>query len=181
MTETPILIETSFADAIAIIAAAPELSEHIRMHWPSSMRQVAKFMDRSPKDIPARYSAIRADLSQLHHAPAGLTAKTLQNHKSNTKSALLWLAREKGVPEYGAPLTAAWEKLRAEVRGSVARSRLSSFMRYATPTAADVEYRQAGPVQAELGGDETLLGLLRFFKRFGSLGEISSGVHAVLR
>jgi hypothetical protein len=27
----------------------------------------------------------------------------------------------------------------------------------------------------------TLLGLLRFFKRFGSLGEISSGVHAVLR
>jgi hypothetical protein len=29
MTETPILIETSFADAIAIIAAAPELSEQI--------------------------------------------------------------------------------------------------------------------------------------------------------
>jgi hypothetical protein len=81
------------------------------------MRQVAKFMDRSPKDIPARYSAIRAHLSKLHHASAGLTAKTLQNHKSNTKSALLWLAREKGVPEHGAPLTAAWENLRARGQG----------------------------------------------------------------
>jgi hypothetical protein len=47
---------------------------------------------------------------------------------------------------------------------------------HAAPAAADVEYRQAGPVQAELGGDVTLLGLLRFFKRFGSLGEISAGV-----
>jgi hypothetical protein len=48
--------------------------------------------------------------------------------------------------------------------------------RHATPTAADVEYRQAGPVQAELGGDVTLLGLLRFFKRFSSLREIGAGV-----
>jgi hypothetical protein len=142
MTETPTLIETSFADAIAIIAAALELSEHVRIHWPSSMRQVAKFIDRSTKDIPARYSAIRAHLSKLHHAPAGLTAKTLQNHKSNTKSALLWLAREKGVPEHGAPLTAAWETLRAGVKDRLVRSRLSSIMRYCSannipPTEVD--------------------------------------------
>lgn len=61
---------------------------------------------------------------------AGLTAKTLQNHKSNTKSALLWLEREKGIPKHGAPLTAAWEELRAKVKDGVARSRLSSLMRY---------------------------------------------------
>jgi hypothetical protein len=130
MTENPILIETSFADAVAIIAAATELPEQTRRHWPSSMRQVAKIMDDPLGAIPARYSAIRADLSQLHHAPAGLTAKTLQNHKSNTKSALLWLAREKGVPEHGAPLTAAGETLRAGVKDRLVRSRLSSFMRY---------------------------------------------------
>lgn len=130
MTENPILIETSFADAVAIIAVAPELSEQTRRHWPTSMRQIARALDKPLEVIPARYSAIRADLSQLHQVPAGLTSKTLQNHKSNTKSALLWLAREKGVPENGAPLTAAWEKLRAEVRGGVARSRLSSFIRY---------------------------------------------------
>jgi hypothetical protein len=87
-------------------------------------------MDKPMEVIPARYSAVRADLLGLHHVPAGLTAKTLQNHKSNTKSALLWLAREKGVPKHGVPLTVEWEKLRVAVKDGVARSRLSSFMRY---------------------------------------------------
>ena len=45
MTENRILIETSFADAIAIIAAASELPEQTRKHWPSSMRQIAKALD----------------------------------------------------------------------------------------------------------------------------------------
>jgi Phage integrase family len=130
MTENSILIETSFADAIAIIAASQELSEQTRRHWPTSMRQIAKALDRPIEVIPARYSAVRADLAQLHQVPAGLTAKTLQNHKSNTKRALLWLEREKGVPKHGAPLAAAWEELRAKVQDGVARSRLSSLMRY---------------------------------------------------
>lgn len=42
MTENPILIETSFAEAVVIIAAAQELPEQTRRHWPSSMRQIAK-------------------------------------------------------------------------------------------------------------------------------------------
>ena len=130
MTEKPILIETSFADAIAIIAAASELPEQTRKHWASSMRQIAKALGKPMEVIPARYSAVRADLLALHHVPAGLTAKTMQNHKSNTKSALLRLARDKGVPEHGAPLTAEWEALRVAVKDGVVRSRLSSFMRY---------------------------------------------------
>jgi hypothetical protein len=52
---------------------------------------------------------------------AGLTAKTLQNHKSNAKSALLYLAREKGVPEHGAPLMEEWEALKAKIEGSLVR------------------------------------------------------------
>jgi integrase len=49
---------------------------------------------------------------------------------------LLWLAREKGVPEHGAPLVPAWENLRAEIKNGVARSRLSSFMRFCS--ASDI-------------------------------------------
>ena len=64
------------------------------------MRQIAKALDRPLEVIPARYSAVRADLINLHQVPAGLTAKTLQNHKSNAKGALLYLAREKGVSAY---------------------------------------------------------------------------------
>jgi len=130
MRENVVLIEQSFADAIAMIAAAEELPEEKRRHWMTSMRQVAKAWGKPPEVIPARYSAVRADLINLHEVPAGLTAKTLQNHKSNTKSALLYLAREKGVPEYGAPLMEEWETLKAKVNGSLVRHRLSSFMRF---------------------------------------------------
>ena len=130
MTECPVLIETSFADAIAIIAASDELSAQRKRHWATSLRQFAKWVDKPLEVIPARYSAVRAELAQLHEVPPGLTAKTMQNHKSNVKSALLWLAREKGIPKHGAPLTPTWERLRAEISDGVARSRLSSLMRF---------------------------------------------------
>jgi len=130
MHENVVLIERSFADAIAMIAEAVDLPEGKRRHWTTSLRQVAKALDRPLEVIPARYSAVRADLINLHEAPAGLTAKTLQNHKSNAKSALLYLAREKGVPEHGAPLMEEWEALKAKIEGSLVRHRLSSFMRF---------------------------------------------------
>src|SRR6476660_9923131 len=100
MTEDPVLIETSFADAVAIIAAAQELPEQKRRHWTTSLRQIAKAFDKPLEVIPARYSAVRADLIQLHEVPAGLTSKTLQNHKSNAKGAL----SGKGNPRARRPL-----------------------------------------------------------------------------
>jgi integrase len=132
-TETPsetILSETSFADAIAMIAATDELAEQTRRHWMTSLRQIAKALDKPLWLIPARYSAVRANLLGLHQVPAGLTPKTLRNHKSNVKSALLWLAREKGIPKHGAPLTPAWDALRAGIREGLVRFRLSSLMRF---------------------------------------------------
>jgi hypothetical protein len=142
MTPNPVLIETSFAEAIAIIMAADELPNQTRRHWATSLRQIARTLDRPLEVIPARYSAVRTDLLHLHEVPAGLTPKTLQNHKSNVKSALLWLAKEKGVPEHGAPLTPAWERLRSEIPGALVRSRLSSLMRFCSagniePTKVD--------------------------------------------
>jgi hypothetical protein len=130
MSQTPVLIETSFVDAIAIIAASSELPKQTRRHWTTSLRQIAKAWDKPLEVIPARLSAIRGDLARLHHVPAGLTLKTLRNHKSNVRSALRWLAREKRIPEHGAPLTPAWEKLRAQIKDRFVRWRLSSFMRF---------------------------------------------------
>jgi len=130
MSQTPLLIETSFVDAIAIIAASDELPKQTRRHWTTSLRQIAKALDRPLGVIPARLRAVRGDLARLHHAPTGLTLKTLRNHKSNVKSALLWLAREKGIPQHGAPLTPAWENLRDQIKDRFVRWRLSSFMRF---------------------------------------------------
>jgi integrase len=137
MTEKAVLIEKSFADAIAMIAAADELPELVRRHWPTSLRKIAQALDKSLEVIPARYSAVRADLLQLHRVPAGLTAKTLANHKSNVKRALIYLAREKGIPQYGAPLTPPWQKLVGGIGDGLIRSRLSSFMRFCS--ANDIE------------------------------------------
>jgi site-specific recombinase XerC len=130
MSQTPVLIEASFVDAIAIIAASDELPEQTRRHWVTSLRQIAKALDKPLEVIPARLSAVRADLARLHHAPTGLTPKTLQNHKSNVRGALRWLARDKGIPEHGAPLTPAWEGLRARLKDRFVRWRLSSLMRF---------------------------------------------------
>jgi Phage integrase family len=130
MSQTPVLIEPSFVDAIAIIAASDELPKQTQRHWTTSLRQIAKALDKPLGVIPARLGAVRADLARLHHVPAGLTLKTLRNHKSNVKSALLWLAREKRIPRHGAPLIPAWEDLRARIKDRFVRWRLSSFMRF---------------------------------------------------
>ena len=130
MTQNPVLLEPSFADAIGIIAASRELPEQTRRHFATSLRRTAKALDRPLELIPARYSAISKDLAHLHEVPAGLTAKTLRNHKSNVKGALLWLAREKDVPRHGAPLTPPWEALRVGIGNSRTRHRLSPLMRY---------------------------------------------------
>src|SRR5258707_1617133 len=130
MSQTPVLIEPSFADGIAIIAASDELPKQTQRHWTTSLRQIAKALDKPLEVIPARLRAVRADLARLHHAPVGRTLRTLRNHKSNVKSALLWLAREKGIPAHGAPLSPAWEDLRAQIKDRFVRWRLSSFMRF---------------------------------------------------
>src|SRR5262249_46353578 len=129
MSQTPVLIEPSFLDAIAIIAASDELPKQTRRHWTTSLRQLAKALDKPLEMIPARLRAVRGDLARLHHAPTGSTLKTLRNHKSNVKGALLWLAREKGIPQHGAPLTPAWAHLRDQIKDRFVRWRLSSFMR----------------------------------------------------
>jgi hypothetical protein len=66
MSEKPVLIEPSLADAIDIIAASEELREQTRRHWSSSLRQIAKALDKPLRVIPARYSAVRTDLAALH-------------------------------------------------------------------------------------------------------------------
>jgi hypothetical protein len=152
MSEPPGLIETSFLGAIAIITAADGLPTQTRRHWATSLRQIAKAFDKPLEVIPARLTAIRAELARLHHRPLGWTPKTLQNHRSNAKSALLWLAREKDVPRHGAPLAPAWAKLRVRIKDRFARWKLSSFMRFCSAN---------GIAPAEV--DETVL---ERFKRY---------------
>jgi len=159
MLENAGLIETSWAEAIVIITASPELPEQTRRHWATSLRQIAKVLDRPLEVIPARYSAVRADLLSLHEVPAGLTAKTLQNHKSNVKSALLWLAREKGIPEHGAPLSPECAALMNRIPDPLVRMRLSSFFRYLSANnIKPLELDEAEEKPATIGEFDWLFG-----------------------
>src|SRR5262245_19598098 len=127
-------IET-FADAIAVIAASPELPEQTRRHWPTSLRTIAKLLNQPLEVIPARYSALRPYLAELHHAPAGLTRKTVLNHQSNAKTALLWLELKMDMSERGIPLTPAWEELRRNISHKASRWKLASIMRFCSASS----------------------------------------------
>ena len=129
MTDTA-LLEPSFADLIAAIEQAPELSEQRRRHWVCSLQQIAHYLDRPATVIPARWSAVQRSVPQLHHARVGVTAKTLANHKSNVRGALRWFGKEHDLPQRGMPLSAEWVMFRDRIDDCRLRQRLSNLMRY---------------------------------------------------
>jgi integrase len=126
------LLEPSFADAIRAIEDASDLPNHLRQHWPCSLRRIADGLDRPLELIPARWSAIRQPVEKLHHARMDMTFKTLANHRANVRAALRWLAGEQGLPTRGAPLDEHWAKLRDGIRDKGVRARLYGLMRYAS-------------------------------------------------
>jgi hypothetical protein len=135
---TTALLEPSFADLIAAVAQAPDLSQQNRRHWVCSTRQIARLLDRPVEVIPARWSSVRFSVGQLHHARAGVTAKTLANHRANVQAALRWFGKEHDVPPRGIPLSANWARLRDKLDKQL-RQRLYSFMRYCSARRLDPE------------------------------------------
>jgi len=66
----------------------------------------------------------------LHHVPLDWVAKTLANHRSNAKAALIWFAREKDVLQHGVALSPAWDCLRVQLTDPSTRYRLMPLMRF---------------------------------------------------
>ena len=130
MSKNAPLLEPSFADAIAAIEAASDLSEQQRRHWVCSLRQIAKWLDRPVQTIPARWTSIRFAVEQLHHARVGVTAKTVANHRANVRAALRWFGKEHDVPARGVQLTPCWTKLRDGIEDLGRRKRLYGLFRY---------------------------------------------------
>src|SRR5262245_61194799 len=111
MTKTT-LSEPAFADVAAAIGPTSDLSPRTKSHWVCSLRQVARMIGRPMDSIPARWTSARQPIARLHHARVGTNPKTLANHKSNVRAALLWFGKAENVPSRGAVLTAEWEALR---------------------------------------------------------------------
>jgi integrase len=146
MTEKLCALEPTVADAIMAITAATELSVETRRHWRSSLLGIAKAFDQPPELIPARYSAIRARMAALHHAPLDWVPKTLANHKSNAKAALIWFAREKDVLPHGVALLPAWDRLRLKLTSPSTRYRLMPLMRFCSGVQIEPEAVDEGVI-----------------------------------
>jgi hypothetical protein len=139
MAEKHTILEPTFADAIAAIAAATDLPKQIRRHWRSSLAGIAKAFDQPPELIPARYSAVGTRMAALHHVPLDWTAKTLANHRANAKSALIWFAKEKEVVRHGVALSPAWDRLRRQLTDPSRRYRLLPLMRFCSGVQIEPE------------------------------------------
>src|SRR5262245_63025757 len=120
MTETT-LLEPTFGDAATAIENAPNLSVRTKSQWLCSLRQIAKAMDKPMDIIPARWTSARFAVGRLHHVRVGANPKTLANHKSNVRAALLWFGNAEKVPRRGMPLTPDWQQLRQQLSGQRAR------------------------------------------------------------
>jgi integrase len=136
MTPTIPLLEPLFADLIAAVEQAADLSTQIRRHWACSVRQVAKWLDRPAVELPARWNAVRLSVGHLHHARVGITGKTFANHRSNVRAALRWFGNEHGVPQMGARLTPEWARFRDGLERPI-RDRLYNFIRYCSARGID--------------------------------------------
>jgi integrase len=142
MPHKPALLEPSFVEAIVAIEQSADLSKNTKRHWVCSLRQIAKWLDRPFEMVPARWTSIRMPVGQLHHARAGVTAKTVANHRANVAAALRWFGKEHHVSPRGMALSAVWAILRDGIGDDGCRRRLYGLMRYCSgrglePTAVD--------------------------------------------
>ena len=129
MTETT-LLEPSIADMLKAIDTATALPASKKTHWSCSLRQICAYLNRPPEIVPARWSGIKNAIYEFHAARVGANPKTLANHKSNVRAALLWFAEERNLPKLGAPLMPAWAALMGKVVDPNRRKRLSGLVRY---------------------------------------------------
>jgi integrase len=130
MTEPMAPLEPTFSVAMTAIEDAADLSASVKRHWICSLRQIAKWLDHPVEVTPARWTAIRLPVGQLHHARLGVTAKTVANHKSNVAAALRWFGKEYSVPSRGVALSVEWVVLRDGIVDRGRRARLYGLMRY---------------------------------------------------
>lgn len=122
--------EPSLAEAMTMISADKTLSASKRRHWLTSMNRIAEGIGRPAASLPARLTALRQPVHRLNAARMRIDGKTLSNHKSNLRAALLHLAKVANIPTRGARLSPDWSRLMSAIPMTKSRLLLSGIMRY---------------------------------------------------
>jgi len=122
--------EPSFADAMAAIDKAEDLSPTQKRHWLTSLRQMARYLDRPLSLIPTRIAAIAEAVKKLHPARLSVNPKTFINHRANARAALLWFNRQQPYSGRKAPMDPRYRSLLNQVEDRYAKDVLSPFFRF---------------------------------------------------
>jgi hypothetical protein len=122
--------EPSFADAMAAIEKAENLSPIQKRHWLTSLRQMARYLDRPPSLIPTRIAAIAEAVKKLHPARLGVNPKTFINHRANARAALLWFNRQQPDSGRKAPMDPRYRSLLEQIEDPYAKDVMSPFFRF---------------------------------------------------
>ena len=127
----------SFADALALIGAAKDLTRGQRCHWATSLRAMARYLRRPREIIPARIAAISNEVRKLRPEELGAKAKTFANHRANVRSALLWCNHQSRGTGHAAPMACHYRHLLAQIENRHLRDFLSPFFRYLSAIGVD--------------------------------------------
>jgi integrase len=161
--------EPSFADAMAAIEKAEDLSPKHKRHWLTSLRQMARYLDRPLSLIPTRIAAIAEAVKKLHPATLGVNRKTFINHRANARAALLWFNR--GQPDSGrkAPMDPRYRSLLEQVEDPYAKDVMSPFFRYLSGQHIQLH---------DIGDDHTEA--FQAYRRETSFGKVKRSQHRAL-
>jgi hypothetical protein len=122
--------DPSFADAMAAIERAEDLSPDQKRHWLTSLRQMGRYLDRPLSLIPTRIAAIAEAVNKLHPARLGVGRKTFINHRANARAALLWFNKQTPYSGRKAPMEPRYRALLDLVQDRYAKDVLSPFFRF---------------------------------------------------
>lgn len=121
----------TFCDLIRQIETDLELGSRQRREIASALRQVPKWLNRLPAEVPANAAFLNKALQSFHHDHAGITKRRYQNVISQVKSAFSHSGLVLNEQIYQASFTADWLRLWNLLDGEkYYKTALSRFFRF---------------------------------------------------
>jgi len=120
----------TMADVIARLTADESLTPMRRRDLLSAIRRLCELVNRDPKTFVADVQTVRAALTMVHPVQSGISAKTLQNIRSNVLAALRHTLGAGWKTERRQQLCPAWRALRTALPSKRLRAGLSRFIRF---------------------------------------------------
>ena len=127
--------EPTLADVLARLQQDEDLRPTRRRDLCSAVRRLAKLLHREPVMLPARVSALRHGINDIHPVHAGVSEKTLQNIKSSVLAAFRHLGISSDTQDMASHLSPNWRSLFASLPEKTMRYGLSRFIRFCSAAA----------------------------------------------